>query len=180
MARGPIRLTREGNIPSIRRPGPGTLDHALRSIRGGKYAFMDLAPMAVTFEPRVARTVEIWSLLTAWQRRQVTLEALAAEAGLTPSEFLAAVVRAAFECTDAIANLLVACAFPGVVAASVKRARTPRGLADRQLLFEHMSAMAARVNDRGHPTNGKCDAEKTSSDPLAFLRKDPTDNRKTH
>ena len=41
-----------------------------------------------------------------------------------------------------ITDLLVACAFPSVVAASAKRAKTPNGFADRQLLFEHMSALS--------------------------------------
>jgi hypothetical protein len=39
------------------------------------------------------------------------------------------VVRAAFELTADVTDLLVACAFPDVVAASVKRARTPQGVA---------------------------------------------------
>jgi hypothetical protein len=87
---------------------------------------------------------------------------------------------ASFEFTHQVADLIVACAFPSVVTASVKRARTPSGLADRELLFEHMGALAARVHDQSYATKRTCNAEKTSSDPLAFLRKDPTDNGTTH
>lgn len=86
-----------------------------------------------------------------------------------------------FEASEGVTDLLVACAFPSVVAASVKRARTSKGIADRQLLFEHMSALrAAGTDDDVRPTNRKSDADKMSSDPMAFLGKDPTDNGATH
>jgi hypothetical protein len=81
--------------------------------------------------------VRAWNRLTPWQRRITPLEDLCLAAGLQPSEFLAAVVRVAFEFTHEITDLLVASAFPEVVQASVKRALTPRGVEDRRLLFEH-------------------------------------------
>jgi hypothetical protein len=173
MARGPIRITREGTIPSLDRPGPGTLDFALRSIRGGKFKFMEVAAQGIRFEPRIATVVETWQKLTPWQRRCVKLEDLAADAGLTPGEFLAAVVRAAFELTADVTDLLVACAFPDVVAASAKRARTPQGVVDRQLFFEHMDVVrTARGSERLPPDNRTSDTEKTPADRPAFLRRD--------
>ena len=45
----------------------------------------------------------------------------------------------------AITDLLVASAFPNVVAACVKRAQTLAGIADRQLLVEHMSATSMNM-----------------------------------
>jgi hypothetical protein len=53
MARGPLRVSRDGRIPNLKRPGPGTLDFALRSVRGGRRMVMEeLAPRAMEFEPR--------------------------------------------------------------------------------------------------------------------------------
>lgn len=139
MARGPLRITRAGRPSSLGRPGPGTLDFALRSVRGGKRRVMEeLAPLAMEFEPRLERAVVRWAQLTPWQRRFVMLEDLAAHAGMTPGEFLAAVVRASFEFTEDITDLIVASALPEVVVASVKRALTPNGIEDRWLLLEHM------------------------------------------
>jgi len=150
------------------------LDFALRSIRGGKLKFMEVAAQGIRFEPRIATVVETWQKLTPWQRRCVRLEDLAAHAGLTPGEFLAAVVRAAFELTADVTDLLVACAFPDVVAASVKRARTPQGVADRQLFFEHVDARrTARACERVGSTTRRSDAEKKPGDSPVFLRKDP-------
>lgn len=98
----------------------------------------ELAPLAIAFEPRLERAVVRWAQLTPWQRRFVMLEDLAAHAGLTPGEFLAAVVRASFKFTENITDLIVASALPEVVVASVKRALTPNGIEDRWLLLEHM------------------------------------------
>ena len=121
----------------IPRPRPGTLDFALRSVRAGKHRAMELAPNAIAFEPRMEHVVQAWSQLTPWQRRVTPLEDLCAAADMKPSEFLSAVVRASFEFTNDITDLLVATAFPEIVHAAVQRARTPHGVEDRRLLFEH-------------------------------------------
>jgi hypothetical protein len=86
-----------------------------------------------------------------------------AEAGLTPGEFFGAITRASFEYTSQVADLIVACGYPGVVAASVRRARTPEGLADRQLIFEHVSALRSAGTEQAVHTNHRSDAETTSS-----------------
>jgi hypothetical protein len=138
MARGPLGVTRADKSPVIPRPRPGTLDFALRSVRAGKYRAMELAPRAIAFEPRMEQVVSAWVRLTRWQQRITPLEDLCAAAGMTPSEFLGAVVRASFELTNEMTDLLVAAAFPEIVQATVQRARTPRGVEDRRMLFEHI------------------------------------------
>jgi hypothetical protein len=170
MARGPLRVSRNGRIPSIKRPGPGTLDFALRSVRGGRRMVMEeLAPRAMEFEPRLEIAVRKWQQLTPWQRRFVTLDSLAAEAGLLPEEFFGAISRASFELTSEITDLVVACSFPGVVAASAKRARTSNGISDRQLLFEHMASI--RGANREQPSRAsEIGADATPLDQLAFLK----------
>ncbi len=71
----------------MKHAGPGTLDFAVRSVRGGKRAVMDdLAPLATQFEPRLAPAVAKWQQLTPWQRRFVTLDDFAAETPLTASD----------------------------------------------------------------------------------------------
>ena len=91
MARGPLGVTRAGHPRTVKHGGPGTLDFTVRSIRGGRRRVMEeLAPLAVDFEPRLEHAVTRWQELTPWQRRSVTLDDLAAEAGLTGGEFLAA------------------------------------------------------------------------------------------
>jgi hypothetical protein len=175
-------VTREGKLPRSKYSRPGSLEFALRGVRGGKRMVMDdLAPRAVAFEPRLERAVDKWRQLTPWQRRFVTLDDLAAEAGLTPGEFYGAVTRASFEFTSQVADLIVACGYPGVVAASVRRARTPEGLADRQLIFEQVSAFrSAGASEQAIHPDRPNDAKTTSSNPLKFLRTDPTDGSKTH
>jgi len=106
---------------------------------------MEMAPLAIAHEPRVEQAVEAWRQLTPWQRRSVTLEDLAAKAGLTPGEFLGAVVRASFEHGGPITDLIIASAFPGVMRTAVKRALRPNGVEDRALLMEHMRSCVDRV-----------------------------------
>ena len=189
MARGPLGVTRAGHASprTVKHGGPGTLDFTVRSIRGGRRRVMEeLAPLAVDFEPRLEHAVTRWQELTPWQRRSVTLDDLAAEAGLTGGEFLGAIVRAAFEWTHDLTDLIIASAFPAAVAAAAKRAEHPDGVLDRQLIFEHMSALriktalgrAAEHARRGagrNATNGVDD-----SDQLGFLRKDPDVSEHTH
>ena len=151
MARGPLGVTRSGQSPSLTPPGPGTLDYALRSVRGGKYRVMELAPAAVAYEPALAPVVEAWHLMTPWQQRTTTLDDLVAEAGLSPGAFVGAVVRAAFETGASIAPLLVAAAFPDAMRVSVKRALTKNGVADRRLLVEYMDHQARSGPGEGSP-----------------------------
>ena len=79
--------------------------------------------------------------------------------------------------THHITDLLVACAFPGVVAASIKRATTPNGIADRQLLYEHMSAVSMstaleQAADKARRAAGANDTGAMDEDYLGFLRTD--------
>jgi len=136
----------------------------------------DLAPRAVAFEPRIERAVTKWRELSPWHRRFVTLDDLAAEAGLTSGEFFGAITRASFELTSQVADLIVACGYPGVVAASVRRARTPEGFADRQLIFEHVSGLRPAGADRGasHPDQ-RSEATTTSSNTPTLRSTDPSD-----
>ena len=185
MARGPLGVTRAGRQPTVKHLGPGTLDFVLRSVRGGKRAIMEeLAPAAIEFEPRMEPAVRKWQELTPWQRRSVTLDDFADVASLPKSEFLAAVVRAGFESTHLITDLIVACAFPAAVAAAAKRAQHPDGVLDRQLLFEHMSALSIktaleRATEKARRAAGGHDTRGADSD-LAFLRKDPDAGESRH
>ena len=188
MARGPLGVTRAGRSSpgTVTYGGPGTLDFALRSIRGGRRSVMEeLAPAAVEFEPRMEPAVRKWQELTPWQRRSMTLDDFADIAGLTKSAFLAAIVWAAFEATHLITDLLVACAFPGVVAAAAKRAQHPDGVLDRQLFFAHMSALSMkrtleRAAEHARPAAGQHDTGDVESDHLSFLRKDPDAGEHRH
>ena len=158
MARGPRRISRTAHPRTVKRLGLGSLDFALRSVRGGKRAIMEeIAPMATQFESRLEPAK--WHQLTPWQRRSVTLDDLAVEAGLTKGEFLAAIVRAGFEFTEEITDLLVACAFPSVIGACVRRGKMASGFVDRQLLLEHCSGLAVRKRfqeaaSQGSPRRG--------------------------
>jgi hypothetical protein len=117
----------------------------LRSVHGGKRYVMEvLAPSAMQFERRLERPVARWMQLTPWQRRFVTLDDLAADAGLTPAEFLGAVVRAAFEFTGSMTDLIVASAFPRIVQACATRATTPSGIEDRMVLMQYVQTWADR------------------------------------
>ena len=75
----------------------------------------------------------------------------------------------------------IAFGYPGVVAASVRRARTPEGLADRELIFEHVSALrTAGAYEPASHIERRCEAETTSSKPLKFLSTDPSDGSTKH
>ncbi|HEU5257242.1 MAG TPA: hypothetical protein VFU28_14715 [Vicinamibacterales bacterium] len=181
MARGPL-LARHKSQLQNRKRSPGTLEFALRGVRGGKRIVMeDLAPRAVAFEPRLEAAVTKWRDLSPWKRRFVTLDDLAAEAGLTSGEFFGAVTRASFELTSQVADLIISCGYPGVVAASVRRARTPEGLADRRLIFEYVSAWrSAGACEQAIDPDRQSEAKTTSSEPLKFLRTDKDDGGTMH
>jgi hypothetical protein len=134
----------------------------------------ELAPRAMEFEPRLEHAVQKWQQLTPWQRRFVTLDDLAAQAGLLPEEFFGAISRASFELTSEIADLVVACSFPGVVAASARRARTANGISDRQLLFEHMASIRGANREQVRSSTEK-NADPKLADQLAFLKGDHID-----
>ena len=145
----------------------------------------ELAPLAMDFEPRLERAVARWHQLSPWQRRSVTLDDLAEEADLPNGEFLAAIVRAAIEWTHDLTDLLVACAFPAVVAAAAKRAQHPDGALDRQLFFEHMSALSMKrtlvqAAEKARPTAAQHETRAVESDHLSFLRNDPDVGEHTH
>ena len=141
MARGPLRISRAGTLPPLTPPGPGTIDFALRHVRGGRRDMMQYASLAAEFEPRVVPIVARWDQLTPWQKRVTTIDALVAQVGgLTPGEFIAAVARAAFEFTEGLADLCVAAALPEVVARTVrsaKRLNSHIGQRDRMALLAH-------------------------------------------
>ena len=188
MARGPLGVTRAGRSSptTVKHGGPGSLDFVLRSIRGGKRAVMEeLAPAAVEFEPRMEPAVRKWCELTPWQRRSMTLDDFADQTWLRKSQFLAAIVRAGFETTHQITNLIIACAFPAAVAAAAKRAEHPDGVVDRQLLFEHMNALSVkraleRTAEHARPVARPHDTGEVESDHLGFLRKDPANGESRH
>jgi len=145
IARGPLRLTRAGALPTLTPPGPGTIDFALRHIRGGKRDVMDYARSAVAFEPRLAPVLTMWEQLTPWQRRKVTLDALVTQVGdLAPGEFVGAVARAAFELTGGVTDLIVTAALPELIVTVVKQARTLNGYQDRRVLLEHAGFLPTR------------------------------------
>ena len=132
-------MTRAGGILRRGRPGPGTLDFLFCQINISKRRVIEeLAVLAVECEPRLVSAVTRWMELTAWQRRFVTLDDLAAGAGLSRGEFVGAIARASFELTGSISDLIVAATLPEMVATSVKRALTPDGVEDRLLLLDHM------------------------------------------
>ena len=158
MARGPLRVTRAGQPPSLKKPGPGTLEYTFRSVRGGRRACMEMATLATQYDPRMAKVVELWNRLTPWQRRQIRIDDLVAGSALTPGEFLGLVVRAAFEHTkDVIVPLFVSNAFPDLLRAAGKRAMTPEGIEDRWRLleaggfFEQFRALCAELAVGSNP-----------------------------
>ena len=151
MARGPLGVTRAGRSPQLTPSPPGTLDYLLRSIRGGKGHFMALAPAAVKFEPRLAPIVDRWQQMSTWQRRTTTLDDLIAHADLSPAEFLAAVVWAAYETGSTLTPLLVMAWSPHVIKASAKRAlNLKRGFQDRRLLLEYTFSQWRDAGEAGN------------------------------
>ena len=112
---------------------------------------MDLAGLALEFEPRLRPAVVMWSQLTPWQRRGVTFDDLAAVAGLAPGEFVSAITRAAFEYTEGVADLIAVSALPEMVSAAVKRAITPEGVEDRRMFLEHSGILERMKEIPNHP-----------------------------
>jgi hypothetical protein len=146
----------------VTRPGPGTIDFALRSIRGGKREIMEYAGLAMEFEPRMVPIVATWHRLTPWQQRVMTVDALVAQVGgLTPCEFIVAVTRAAFDFTGGLADLCVAAALPDVIKRTVrsaKRLNSRIGQRDRHALLTHAGFLptpqpvSVRLRDSGPTT----------------------------
>jgi hypothetical protein len=115
----------------------------------------ELAPLASAFEPRVEPAIVRWAQLTTWQRRFVTLDDLAAHAGLTQGEFFGAIARASFEYTGTLADLIVASAVPEMMVAATKRACTPQGFEDRWMLLQHAWSWPRSGKEPTTPPEGK-------------------------
>ena len=143
MARGPLRIARAAHPRTVKHLGPGSLDFALRRVRGGKRGVMEeLAPLAMQFEPRLNGSPEM-AALTPWQRRFVTLDDLAAEAGMTKGEFLGRFTRV-FRVHREITDLPWPVP-PQALSARAQAGPTPNGFADRQLFLEHFGALSMRM-----------------------------------
>ena len=170
MARGPLGVTRAGRPKTVKHLGPGTLDFALRSVRGGKRAIMEeLAPAAVEFEPRMEPAVRMWQELTPSQRRSVALDDLAAEAELPKGEFFAAIVYAGYQLSHPMTDLILACGFPD----GANCARPADGVVDRELLDQHMHEVAERVSAHDADKSEGNDAPGFVTDPSWFFQEDP-------
>lgn len=114
-------------------PGGG-LAYAARALPGGRASLMELARLSES--PKVKEIVAEWDKLTPTRRGKTRLEVLCDSFGLSPGEFLGAVVKAAFEHNTDISKLILAVNTPRIVQKSVQQALKQKGFKDREMLMQ--------------------------------------------
>ena len=82
-------------------PSDPTLLNLVRFLRDGKRALMGLARHAAIRDMVLVRLVEKWDALSAGAQKAVTLTDLCKSSNVTPTRFIAAVVRAGGETKNA-------------------------------------------------------------------------------
>jgi hypothetical protein len=88
-------------------------------------------------DPLAKTYLKKFDSLAAKYQRVAPVEAVCIAAGIDTEKFFAVVAAAVFRQTKHTAELLAASAQPKVVEASVERATSPDGVADRKMLFQH-------------------------------------------
>jgi len=100
--------------------------------------FLEMARLARTSDPRAARFLAAWEALDASeQQARGAADAVCRQIGLNPTELLSAAARAAISVSKCVVEMETALALPSVVAQTIRMALTPKGTADRKMIFQH-------------------------------------------
>ena len=125
-------------------------DDIVSLVPDGKVQFMELAALAASSDPQVARAVTLWSRLTPAQRDRITLDQLAYVAGLSARELFSSAVVAGFESGGHAAHIAAALfkaavRLPHVVKAAYERAMREDGFDARRWLLQLDDAVTVRT-----------------------------------
>lgn len=122
-----------------------TLDYAFRKV-GGRAAAIELARLVSGLDSRLRGLVDGYDSLTPSQRKHKArlLEELCIENGIDPSEFLGVCTAVAHRYQLDTASILASVELEAVVQAGVEQAKTPHGVADRKLIYEHSTFTPVR------------------------------------
>ncbi len=109
----------------------------LRSLKGGRRQFMELAHHTPKLDPKLGPIVADWDRMKPALRNVADLDALCEAYGVDPTHFIGVVCEAELKFRGSVSILVAALKMPAVVAASVRTAKKKTGVADRKMLFEH-------------------------------------------
>lgn len=123
-----------GSITRVPERLDGSIAYASRFLKGGKRALMELA--RISEREDVKGVVKHWDDLSERKRRDAKIEEICESLEVSPSDFLAEVVKAAFECNTDIGKLVAAVEHPRVVQAAIRNALKPKGTKDREMLMQ--------------------------------------------
>lgn len=111
---------------------------------------MQLARLASQIEPELAGIVETWENLTVPARKITTIESICVEKNVDPGHFCGVVVEAAIKFRDNATYLIAALNMPEIIQQSVKFAKRPEGIRDREAFMKHSGFLptpqGSRVN----------------------------------
>ena len=138
----------------------GTLAYAASRI-GGKENFFDLVRQSARENKWLMPLVEKWDSISKSDRRYTNLDDLVTSLDLSPGRVLGAVVETAFNDNLDVSRLIASVRHPEVVEASIERALTPEGEADRRMLFQH-SGFVPVQNGSNISINNSVKASQTS------------------
>jgi hypothetical protein len=113
--------------------------------------FIAMVRLARASEPSAARFLDAWDALgVCGQKSGTTADAICEQLGIVPLELLKAVAGATIRYSAYTAQILAAVALPSIVERSIEVALTPKGTADRKMLFRHCGFLPTPA---GSPTN---------------------------
>lgn len=123
-------------LPTL--PGVQSLSIATRYLEGGRDRFVELVQAAALeqHQPAIDWFV-VYADLLPYERAKVSFDDVCAAAGVKPSVLVGLITSVAMEMGRDVGNLVGALTHPQVVAASVAAAKTPGGIEDRRMLFQH-------------------------------------------
>ena len=114
----------------------GTLAYTASRI-GGKDNFFDLVRQSARENQWLMPLIEKWDSISKSDRRYICIDDLVSALDLSPGRVLGAVVETAFNDNLDVSRLIASVWHPQVVEASIEKALTPEGEADRRMLFQH-------------------------------------------
>lgn len=159
-------------------PFEATLAYVFRN-SGGKETAINAARLLIETDPRFKRLVYAYDSASEIDKKSIRLEDLCAAAEVTPDEFLGLTVPALWKRNTDMGRMLAAVSHPQIVETSIQMAKTPFGIKDRAMIFEHTGFLPTKSgpqinidNSRKTLNVGKGQVEDTGAPALPSFEED--------
>ena len=118
-----------------RRSIPGTIEHAISLLPGGKAQFMEWVRWAGSLDDQMRAAWDVWDGLNDVQKRRMAPTPFFEKFGLLPPEAVSLAVKAGMEHNQAVAQVVAAISMPKVMAQNARQAARPSGIKDREMFM---------------------------------------------